>query len=131
MSAAPANPDRRPLQRIAERLIAAIAVPVYRMRRRLATALVVAAALGFAYSAIFGENGIDMFEQKRAEDHAIHQHIMDLQQQNQKLRQSIQELRSDPDAIEHEARERLHYARPGEVIWTENAPPAAAAPQSK
>jgi cell division protein FtsB len=25
-------------------------------------------------------------------------------------------LKSDPDAIEHEARERLHYAKPNEVI---------------
>jgi cell division protein FtsB len=25
---------------------------------------------------------------------------------------------SGPDAIEHEAREKLHYAKPGEVIYT-------------
>jgi cell division protein FtsB len=34
---------------------------------------------------------------------------------------------SDPDAIEHEAREKLHYARPGEVIYTLPEPPPQAA----
>jgi len=34
------------------------------------------------------------------------------------LKQSIDRLKSDPDAIEHEAREKLHYAKPGEVIYT-------------
>jgi cell division protein FtsB len=32
-------------------------------------------------------------------------------------------LKSDPDAIEYEAREKLHYARPGEVIYTLNNQP--------
>jgi cell division protein FtsB len=96
---------------------------IYRHRRRAATILVVAAALGFGYNAVFGVNGINMFEHKRAEDRAIQQRILELKQTNQQLQQNVQELQSDPDAIEHEARERLHYARPGEVIWTENAAP--------
>jgi len=29
----------------------------------------------------------------------------------------LKKLKSDPDAIEHEAREKLHYAKPGEVIY--------------
>jgi cell division protein FtsB len=101
---------------------------LYRMRRRMATALVVLATLWFGYNAVFGNNGIDMFEQKRAEDRSIQRQILDLKQENTTLRQNIQELKSDPDAIEHEARERLHYARPGEVIWTENGPPAPQPP---
>lgn len=93
---------------------------VYRARRRAATVLVVLAALGFCYNAVFGVNGINMFAHKRAEDRAIQQHILHLKQENQQLQQNVQELQSDPDAIEHAARERLHYASPGEVIWTEN-----------
>lgn len=118
MSAATDRPDRK----LTEKAIAAVALPLYRVRRRLATGLVVLVALWFAYGAIFGENGINVFAEKRSEDHAIEKRIGDLKQQNDQLQKNIQELKSDPDAIEHEARERLHYARPGEVIWTENGP---------
>ena len=92
----------------------------YRMRRRAATVLVIAAALVFGYHAIFGENGVNVYTQRRAEDRAARKRIAELEQENAKLAQQVQELKSDPDAIEHEARERLHYARPGEVIWTED-----------
>ena len=34
------------------------------------------------------------------------------------MREQIEHLNSDPDAIEREAREKLHYAKPGEVIVT-------------
>jgi cell division protein FtsB len=34
------------------------------------------------------------------------------------MRDQIERLKSDPDAIEHKAREELHYAKPGEVIYT-------------
>jgi len=34
------------------------------------------------------------------------------------LEAAVERLKKDPDAIEHEAREKLHYARPGEVIYT-------------
>ena len=38
---------------------------------------------------------------------------------------------SDPDAIEREAREKLHYAKPGEVICTLPAQPQAQQPPAK
>jgi cell division protein FtsB len=56
--------------------------------------------------------------------------IRDLEQENARLRQHIEQLKSDPDAIEHEAREKLHYAKPGEVIYTLPAPPPAPAQPS-
>ena len=102
---------------------------LYRMRRRIATAAVIVAALFFGYHAIFGENGVNVYEQRRAEDAAIKKHIGELQQENAKLQQQVKALKTDPDAIEHEARERLHYARPGEVIWTEDQPESSSAPQ--
>jgi cell division protein FtsB len=46
-----------------------------------------------------------------------------LHQENAQLRQHVEQLRSDPDAIEHEAREKLHYAKPNEVIVALPAPP--------
>lgn len=102
------------------RAIVAGAGFLYRMRRRIATGMVIATALFFGYHAFFGENGVNMYTQKRAEGRELTKHIADLQQQNTKLQQQVTELKTDPDAIEHEARERLHYARPGEVIWTED-----------
>jgi cell division protein FtsB len=102
------------------RPVVAVARFAYRMRRRIATGVVILAALFFGYHGFFGENGVNMYTQKRAEGRDLTKRIADLQQQNAHLQQQVQQLRSDPDAIEHEARERLHYARPGEVIWTED-----------
>ena len=45
------------------------------------------------------------------------------------MRKQIDQLKSDPDAIEREAREELHYAKPGEVIYT--LPAAAQQPVSR
>ena len=41
------------------------------------------------------------------------------------MREHVNRLKSDPSAIEHEAREKLHYAKPGEVIYTLPAEPKA------
>jgi cell division protein FtsB len=95
---------------------------LYRVRRRIATGLAVLLAIFFGYHVIVGRNGLNVYEQKRAEDRALHQQIDSLQQENDRLKEHVEHLKSDPDAIEREARERLHYARPGEVIYTLNTP---------
>jgi cell division protein FtsB len=95
---------------------------MYRTRRRLATVFAVILALVFAYHAVFGHNGITAYAQKRSEDQALSEEIQKLQSENARLQTHVDHLRNDPDAIEHEARERLHYARPGEVIYTLNDP---------
>lgn len=110
---------------VGSRVLAQGAGLIYRMRRRIATGLVIGAALFFGYHGVFGQNGITMYQQKRVDGRSIEKHILELQQENAQLQQQIQALKTDPDAIEHEARERLHYARPGEVIWTESGPPAS------
>jgi cell division protein FtsB len=46
-----------------------------------------------------------------------------LQQENSQYADQIKSLKSDPAAIEKEAREQLHYTRPGEVIYVAPAPP--------
>ena len=33
------------------------------------------------------------------------------------IREHIERLKSDPEAMEHETRKKLHYAKPGEVIY--------------
>jgi cell division protein FtsB len=97
---------------------------IYRVRRRIATGFAVLLAVFFAYHVVFGRNGVNSYEQKRAQDRELHQQIDALQQENDRLKDHVTRLKSDPDAIEYEAREKLHYARPGEVIYTLNQPQA-------
>jgi len=103
-----------------------ICVSVYHVLRRIATGLAVVLAVFFAYHVVFGRNGVNSYEQKRIQDRELHQQIDALQQENSLLNDHVTRLKSDPDAIEYEAREKLHYARPGEVIYTLNNQPQAA-----
>jgi cell division protein FtsB len=77
------------------------------------------------FHVINGKHGLSVWHQMRGEDRALQKQIQDVQQENAQLRQQIDRLKSDPDAIEHEAREKLHYAKPGEVIYTLPDAPAA------
>jgi cell division protein FtsB len=102
-----------------------VAKSLYRVRRRLATGLAVVLAIFLGFHVMFGRNGVNSYEQKRTEDRDLKKQIDALQQENSRLNEHVDRLKNDPDAIEHEARERLHYARPGEVIYTLEKAPAA------
>jgi cell division protein FtsB len=97
-------------------------------RRRLGTVAAVVFALFFAWHVVNGRNGLNSWQQKRAEDKSLTQEIDQLTQENAHLSQHVDRLKSDPGAIEHEARERFHYARPNEVIYA--LPDAAPKPPS-
>ncbi len=94
-----------------------------RLWRPAGTVIAVGLTLLITWHAINGRHGISVWQQKRAEDRALQQEIKNLEQENAEMRQQIERLQSDPDAIEREARERLHYAKPGEVIYTLPAQP--------
>jgi cell division protein FtsB len=94
-----------------------------RLWRPAGTVIAVVLALLVTWHVIYGRHGISVWQQKRAEDRALQQEIKDLQQENAQRRQEIQRLQSDPEEIEREAREKLHYAKPGEVIYTLPAQP--------
>ncbi|MGH9594637.1 MAG: FtsB family cell division protein, partial [Bryobacteraceae bacterium] len=93
--------------------------------RPAATVLAVLFALLLMGHVINGKNGLSVWRQKRLEDRDLQKQIHDVQQENAHLRQQVDRLKSDPDAIEHEAREKLHYAKPGEVIYDLPTPPPA------
>ena len=95
----------------------------YRMRRRIATAAAIVLAVFLGYHVIFGQNGVTAYQQKRVEDKELQRQIQLLQDENGRMKDHVDHLQNDPDAIEHEARERLHYTRPGEVIYTLNDKP--------
>jgi cell division protein FtsB len=84
--------------------------------RPAGTAVAVCLALLLMWHVVNGKNGLTAWHQKRAEDKQLQQDIKQLEQENAHLREHVQQLKSDPDAIEHEAREKLHYAKPNEVI---------------
>jgi cell division protein FtsB len=91
-----------------------------RSGRRVATVLAIVIALLLGYHATFGANGLSAYQQKRHQDQILRQEILHLQQENSRLQDHVQHLQSDPDAIEHEARTILRYAKPGEVIYALN-----------
>jgi cell division protein FtsB len=86
-------------------------------RRKAATLAAAALALAVAYHVVFGANGLTVYEQKRHETQLLDQQMLELQQENDLLTGRVSRLESDPNAIEHQAREELHYTRPGEVIY--------------
>jgi cell division protein FtsB len=95
--------------------------------RPAATVLAVLLALWLTGHVVNGPHGLQAWRQKRTQDLQLRKDIQELNDENARLRQRIEHLKSDPQAIEHEAREKLHYAKPGEVIYTlpPPAPPVA------
>lgn len=91
---------------------------VFLWRRRAATMAVAVLALMMGYGVVFGHNGLTAFAHKRQETGSLEQQRQQLQRENDRLRGHVDRLQSDPGAIEHEAREELHYTRAGEVIYT-------------
>lgn len=100
----------------------------FHVRRRLATFGVGALAAVMGYGVFFGHNGITMFAHKRSEERDLQLQMQRLQVENDRLREHVDRLQNDPGAIEHQAREELHYTRAGEVIYTLPAKPGDTRP---
>ena len=97
---------------------------LFGMRRRLATAAVAVFTVWLFAHVMFGANGMVVYRQKKTEFQNLRKQIDDLQQENDRYTQQVKSLQTpDPNTIEKEAREQLHYARPGEVVYV--APPPA------
>ncbi len=99
---------------------------LYQLRRRIATAAVGVLTVWLFLHVMFSENGMVVYKHKRTQIEVLQKDVNTLQQENDGYAQQIKALKSDPKAIEKEAREQLHYARPGEVIYV--SPPPAPAP---
>jgi cell division protein FtsB len=107
----------------------------YSLRRKAATVAVTALAVMMGYHVVFGQNGLTAYEKKRQDKRTLQLQMQDLQRENDRLSGHVTRLQNDPGAIEHQAREELHYTRAGEVIYTlpgdpKTSPaPAASKPQ--
>lgn len=100
------------------RMVGQVRTRVYGWRQRAATVGIGVLALVMAYGVVFGHNGLIVFAQKRSEYRQLEEQKVELQRENYRLSEHAKHLENDPSAIEHEAREELHYTRTGEVIVT-------------
>ncbi len=66
---------------------------------------------------MFGANGMVVYRQKHAEMQSLASEVERLQKENDQYVDQIESLKSDPAAIEKDAREQLHYTRPGEFVY--------------
>jgi len=98
------------------------ATGIYALRRRIATVAVTLLAASLFVHVVFGANGMVVYRQKRAEYEALRNQNAQMQEENDRYTRQIQGLKSDQKAIEKEAREQLHYARPGEVVYVSPSP---------
>lgn len=98
----------------------------YGIRRRLATGAVGLLAIWLFVHVMFGANGMIVYRQKKTEYQQLQKEVVALQKANDTSTEEINSLQRDPKMIEKEAREQLHYARPGEVIYVspQSPPPA-------
>ena len=91
--------------------------------RRLGTAAAVFITAGLLLHAMFGANGMVVYRQKRSELNLVQIDVDRLQKENDEYVARIKALKSNPAAIEKEAREQLHYTRPGEYVYVAPDPP--------
>jgi cell division protein FtsB len=66
---------------------------------------------------IFGTHGVLAMRRSQQQAADIQKEIKQLNEENQKLQDSVHSLKSDPAAIERIAREEIGLARPGEYIF--------------
>ncbi len=95
---------------------------IHHGRRRIATAGVFVVTIWLFLHVMFGPNGMVVYRQKKSEYQNLQKEVNQLQKENDSANEEVQALRNDPKAIEKEAREQLHYAKPGEVIYVAPAP---------
>lgn len=107
------TPQPEPKRKLLERW----AAHYHLNRRRIGTIAAIVFALFLAWHVVNGRNGLTSWQQKRAENKALTLEIDQLSAENAHLAQHVDRLKSDPGAIEHEARARLRYARPNEIIY--------------
>ena len=96
------------------------------LRRKAATLILLVSSISLGGYALFGHDGIVAYQQKQRESQQLQQQILSMQKENERLALHDKRLQNDRDTIEFEAREQMHYTRPGEVIYTLPEAPATA-----
>lgn len=77
---------------------------------------------------VFGAHGYLAMRRSQQQIEELRGEIERLNQENQKLAEHVNALKTDPDTIEKIAREEMGLAKPGEMIFKLPPTPAGAAP---
>jgi len=93
-----------------------IAVHLSAWRGKFVTGGISVLALMLAYHVVLGQNGWVAYHEKKLEYQRLQTEVQQMQEENERVEKQIKSLKTDPRAIEKEAREQLHYANPNEVI---------------
>jgi len=117
------------MAQIVGRKIRPLADLFFNLRRRLATIAVAVVTVWLFAHVMLGANGMMVYRTKRVEVQSLQKEIDSLQAKNDRYNKQIENLKTDPKTIEKEARERLHYARPGEVVYVTPTPAAQDVPR--
>jgi cell division protein FtsB len=88
----------------------------FHMGRILATLCIGLLAVLIGYKVVFGANGTVEWRAKRAEYQRLQQWIQTAAADHEELEDRVKRLQTDPNAIVKEAREKLGYVMPGEVV---------------
>ena len=90
--------------------------------RRHLVAILALALLAVGIHDIFGAHGYLAMRNNQKQIEELRGEIQRLNEENQKLTEHVNALKTDPEAIEKVAREQMGLARPGELIF--KTPPA-------
>jgi len=97
---------------------------LHRMRRILATACLGVLVVMIGYKVVYGANGTVEWRGKRVEYQRLLHDIDHANAEHQVLEERVRKLQTDNDTIVREAREKLGYVRPGEVVLVQPQPKA-------
>ena len=100
-------------------------------RRKAAISATLLVTCVIFYHVVFGANGWLVYQKKKADYQQLQGDMQRLTQENESLQKDVKALKTDKAAIEREAREQLHYTRPGEVVYVVPTKPAPSATASK
>jgi cell division protein FtsB len=95
---------------------------LYQMRRIGATLCIGVLAVLIGYKVVVGANGTMEWRAKRVEYQRLQQEIDKAKLEHEELENRVRKLQSDPNTIVKEAREKLGYVMPGEVVLVQPQP---------
>lgn len=87
-----------------------------RAKRDIAVTLLIVCAGLFLYHFLFGKAGYFEVDAKREKLYQLQEENLKLRQRNDQLKKSIEEIRTDPEAVERIGVEEHDLARPGDII---------------